>query len=439
MVPSWSSWYSDTTPLHSDPCHSHLEGGSTAHWREDNRLAFSYVQAIYPSVQYPSDPSMVSLLSMVVQRGLCVVTIGRREPELGSSGQVSISGAVGDVYDPRSNLNRSYERPRLNERPIYLRSIFLTLALIQSVLHLYYDYDRVILPVTKTKREIGSDQPPHITVPPLEQLRTRLPHLLQRAVPRALSILILGPLVYSIFLRRIAWSWSLFLAKILWNLSKSSEPPTIPPYHISILIRSVTSSFLLVFLWEISNGAFEAYVAQEPLKNDKPLTSDSRDPNGSLLTGLNAKKEVPKVINPSQTPKETAYCQADIRILGVSLHQPQLPRATKALLRRHRPQKRRHMDPNPYRLSHRHPKHEHPHHRLPNAIINRTTSPTTATTTTTTTHPIPPPHLRAPEARQHLHQTPSPNHKTRNYPNERRHPNQNLRPNPRCQNALGFL
>ncbi|KAI9873812.1 MAG: hypothetical protein M1830_010584 [Pleopsidium flavum] len=198
-----------------------------------------------------------------------------------------------------ANLNwvaegKSYERPRLNERPIYLRSIFLTLALMQSILHLYLDYDRLLLPVTKTKPETASEQRPHTVVMPLTQLKTRLPRLVQRSLPRALSIIILGPVVYSLFLRRTAWSWSLFLAKIFWSLARSSEPPKIPPYHISILFRSVTSSFLLIFLWEISNAAFEAYVAQEPLKNDRPLTDDSRDPNGSLLTGLKAKKEVPK-------------------------------------------------------------------------------------------------------------------------------------------------
>ncbi|MCJ1364732.1 hypothetical protein MMC16_003848 [Acarospora aff. strigata] len=208
-----------------------------------------------------------------------------------------------EVYvwsQPKSaNLNwivegKSYERPRLNERPIYLRSIFLTLGLMQSCLHLFYDYDRVHIPVTKTKPQTASDQPSAIAVQPLAQLRTKLPHLVQVAIPRALSIMILGPIVYSLFVRRMAWSWSLFLARIFWNLPKGSEPPKIPPYHISVLFRSVTASLLLIILWEFSNATFEAYVAQPPLKIDRPLTADSRDPNGSLLTGLKAKKEVAK-------------------------------------------------------------------------------------------------------------------------------------------------
>jgi len=173
-----------------------------------------------------------------------------------------------------------------------------TLALMQTCLHLYYDYDRVHLSVTKTKSESGSDQGPHIVVPPLVQLRARLPLLMQQAIPRALLVVILGPVVYSLFVRQMAWSWSMFFAKMFWNIPKSMDPPKMPPYHISILFRSFTSSFLLIVLCETSNATFEAYVAQEPLKMDKPLTADSRDPNGSLLTGLKAKREVPRVCLP---------------------------------------------------------------------------------------------------------------------------------------------
>ena len=68
-----------------------------------------------------------------------------------------------------------------------------------------------------------------------------------------------------------------------------------PPYHISLIIRSAGSGFLLLLIWEISNAVFGAYVAQEPLKNGNPLSNDSGDPNGSLLNGLKSKNEVIKV------------------------------------------------------------------------------------------------------------------------------------------------
>ncbi|KAI9788830.1 MAG: hypothetical protein M1835_002054 [Candelina submexicana] len=197
----------------------------------------------------------------------------------------------------KANLNwvtKTYERSRLNERPIYLRTIFFLLAGVQSYAHLVFDYDRVHLPINQNKPGSASEQRPHIVVPPLVQIRASLPHLFQAALIRSMSMIILGPLIYSLFIRNTAWNWTLFFAKLLWRLPQSSNPPTVPPYHISLILRSVFAAFLLVLLWEISNAVFGAYVAQEPLKKGHPLTDDSRDPNGSLLTGLKARKEVPK-------------------------------------------------------------------------------------------------------------------------------------------------
>ena len=190
---------------------------------------------------------------------------------------------------------RSYERPRLNERPIYLRSVFFTLAFMQSIYHLYYDYDRITLPVRSPKSEPVADEQPPTIVPPLIRLRLTLPQLSQTVLQRSLSMILIGPIAYNLLIRRTAWTWTLFFAKLLWNLPRTAEPPKIPPYHISLILRSVTSSFLLLSLWEASNAVFSAYVAQDPLKRAQPLTNDSRDPNGSLLSGLKSKKEAPKV------------------------------------------------------------------------------------------------------------------------------------------------
>ncbi|KZF25750.1 hypothetical protein L228DRAFT_83042 [Xylona heveae TC161] len=196
----------------------------------------------------------------------------------------------------KANLNwinegKSYERPRLNERPIYLRSIFIFLAFIQSFVHLFNDYDQVRLPTRKTSRSNPRSQ---FVASPIVQLKYKFLGLAQIAFFRALSLSIVGPIIYSMFIRRTAWRWMLSVSKILWALPKTSGPPSIPPYHISLIIRSVVASFLLLLLWEVANAAFGAYVAQEPLKSDKPLTADSKDPNGSLLTGLKAKKELPR-------------------------------------------------------------------------------------------------------------------------------------------------
>jgi nucleoporin NDC1 len=52
---------------------------------------------------------------------------------------------------------------------------------------------------------------------------------------------------------------------------------------------------LLVALWQFVNTAFDLYIAQEPLKSNQPITSESKDPNGTLLNGLKSKKEAVKV------------------------------------------------------------------------------------------------------------------------------------------------
>lgn len=57
----------------------------------------------------------------------------------------------------------------------------------------------------------------------------------------------------------------------------------------------VTEGTLLVVLWEFVNKTFDVYLAQEPLKNDVPITNDSTDPNGSLLNGLKSKKDTVRV------------------------------------------------------------------------------------------------------------------------------------------------
>lgn len=190
---------------------------------------------------------------------------------------------------------RAWEKKRLNERPIYLRSVFFILALLQAYLHLYYDYDRAFLPAIGRTVRNRSTYRAHIILAPLEQLKIAAPSLIQRVLLRATFVGIISPFIYATFIRRTAWSWALFLARILWEMPAAVDPSYLPPYHISLLLRSLGSGFLLLLLWESSNTIFSAFVAQEPLKNGQPLTDESRDANGTLLNGLKARKEVVKV------------------------------------------------------------------------------------------------------------------------------------------------
>ena len=190
----------------------------------------------------------------------------------------------------RIKMMAKVNKPTLNERPIYLTSYLFFLALLQTGFHLYYDYDRIDMPVTKTKPEAVSDLRAHFVVPAAVQLRTKLPGLALDAFYRTVGMSVMFPIIYSLTTREYAWRFTRFWAKVFWNLPKSGAVPNIRPFHWSALMQTATAGCLLMMLWEFGNAAFSIYVAQEPLKNDRPITYESKDPNGSLLTGLKGMK-----------------------------------------------------------------------------------------------------------------------------------------------------
>lgn len=169
--------------------------------------------------------------------------------------------------------------------------MFFMLAAWQSAIHLYYDYDKVTLPTAQPKESCS--EPSSNKQSPILVLRDLVPSLGRSVAVRAACMSVFGPFVYTGFVRRKVWSWSLYFAALFWDIPSSQLSYT-PPY-LSVIIRSYTASVLLITLWEISNVVFGAYVAQEPLKRGQPLTSESKDPNGSLLIGLNSRREVPRV------------------------------------------------------------------------------------------------------------------------------------------------
>lgn len=195
------------------------------------------------------------------------------------------------VTDARNN-----ERPRLNERPIYLTSYFMMLALLQTAVHLYHDYDRVPTPGRKPNPTASTAaNAARKTMNPYDQIRGRLLPTAKDSVQKALAMTIIGPVIYSLVIRQSAWSWTLMFAKIFWNLPKSTAIPMTTPFHWRILLRCLSGGFMLIMLWEIANLALSTYLAQEPLKLERPITYESRDPNGSLITGLKGKKMLARV------------------------------------------------------------------------------------------------------------------------------------------------
>ena len=182
------------------------------------------------------------------------------------------------------------DRPNLNEKPIYLTCFLYFLAITQAGFHLYYDYDRIDMPVIKTNSEGSFGQASNPVSPPAAQFKTKLPSVAWHSLIRVLLLAFLSPFIYMSTIRGYAWGFTRFFAKIFWKLPKAGTLPDIKPFHVTVLLRTFTSGFLLTILWEVSNVLFSVYVAQDPLKNDRPITYESKDPNGSLLTGLRGKK-----------------------------------------------------------------------------------------------------------------------------------------------------
>lgn len=196
-----------------------------------------------------------------------------------------------------------YERPRLNENPILLRTLYGWLAVVQTVFHLYYDYDATPILEKEGKKTIaaGGQQPGSTAV---ARLRETGPRTLRWSFNVMIGATVSVIPLYYLFMRRAAWSWAYFVGRTFFGLNKDSPPSGL--MHVAgLLWQAVTSSLLLVVLWETSNAVFTVYVSEPPLKKENPLTSEvkdnagvviskSEDPNGSLVTGLKSKKEIPK-------------------------------------------------------------------------------------------------------------------------------------------------
>jgi nucleoporin NDC1 len=180
---------------------------------------------------------------------------------------------------------RLHERTRLNERPIFLRFLFLTLAMCQGIMHLSYDYDRVPVSVKK----LGQAQ-----VDPKVRLMKEVMRLVPSAGIMAASALGVGSALYILGFRYWIYDIAHSSLKHIFGLGKSSRPTGLAPL-ITLVTMFLMQGACLTLLWNFSIHAFYVYMAQEPLKKDRPITADSKDPNGSLLTGLKSKKEDNKV------------------------------------------------------------------------------------------------------------------------------------------------
>ncbi|CAK7213019.1 hypothetical protein SCUCBS95973_001657 [Sporothrix curviconia] len=192
------------------------------------------------------------------------------------------------------------DRTRLNERALYLVVHVVCVGAVNAVLHLFWDSDRLLLGTARSSSggdgSNGSSSTASTkgkTAQLYRALAMQLPFLLISACTRALVGLVTSLIVYTFFLRPFAWRFTLALFRPFFSLPKSSLPPMVKPYFSTwnYLPRCFQAGFLFTLLLVISNAAFSIFLVNEPLKDGKPLTADSKDSNGSLLNGLKSKKD----------------------------------------------------------------------------------------------------------------------------------------------------
>ncbi|KAH7039852.1 nuclear envelope protein [Microdochium trichocladiopsis] len=194
-----------------------------------------------------------------------------------------------------ANLNwityHSGDRARLNERALFYTVHLILLGFAYGIIHIALDRDRLSLGTVSPKTDEGPAK--LVRQDPWDKLAKDLPRTIVRVVLVSMTVGVVNYVfVYSI-LRRSAWSWALAFFRWFYNLPKSNIPPQSAPWSVWMLIRSLWAGFLLSLLWSISDVFLTVQLAKEPIKNSQPLTSESKDPNGSLMNGLKSKKPRP--------------------------------------------------------------------------------------------------------------------------------------------------
>jgi nucleoporin NDC1 len=188
------------------------------------------------------------------------------------------------------------DRARLNEKPIFLTTHLVLLGVYQAVVHLFNDVDRLSLGAARPLKEAGKPEDGDASAR-VRRFREQLPSILIYTVNSSIIGLLISIFVYPVFLRATIWKTMMMFLRPIYNLPRSNITPSTMPFSFSSLLRCWLVSLMLLFAWTAANTAFSLFLIKDPLKNGKPLTSDSKDPNGSLLNGLKNKKLSIKVFS----------------------------------------------------------------------------------------------------------------------------------------------
>ncbi|KIW09887.1 hypothetical protein PV08_11988 [Exophiala spinifera] len=184
----------------------------------------------------------------------------------------------------------------LNEKPIFLRLYTLLLGCAYAGVHLYLGNSSLEIPVSSLPASPNTEGKGHTTHPQkpiLAQVQQRLSSAIIRLFGIPTAVMMLAPFLNTFLFRQLFWQTHLAIAKLFNNLSRANARPIgLPPLGPLHLLRCLIAGFLLAATWEVTTILFLTFLGQEPTKAGFPLSSTSKDPNGTLLTGLRAKRDV---------------------------------------------------------------------------------------------------------------------------------------------------
>lgn len=165
---------------------------------------------------------------------------------------------------------KSYERPRLNERFIYLLFFSGYIGVVQGIQHVASDRARLVFPED--------------TVPTKDAFLKQFPPALWNSGVVVSISTVTAAFVY-LFFRPMLWANTLWIARQFYWLNRST---TLPPFPVGpgLFIRSGVIAFMTAWLAEISHLAFTVYFVENPFLDNKSITDKSPDPNGTLVSGL---------------------------------------------------------------------------------------------------------------------------------------------------------
>lgn len=186
-------------------------------------------------------------------------------------------------------LIQSGDRARLNEKPIFYTVNFLVFGVVQGVLHILRDDDKLLLGSVKLN---GNDGTAKENTPTWQtRVANEVPALASLAAMQSAVVLIFNVVVYHAALRNLAWQTALFFFRPFYTLPKTNMvPATLAGINFWMWARCFLTGFMLLFMWFAGNKIFSLLLVRPPLKLGNPLTSESKDMNGSLLNGLKSKK-----------------------------------------------------------------------------------------------------------------------------------------------------